>query len=540
MLLNTDNVNVENNTFENNIATIEGQNIISIGNNTFGDDNIYDGLLVLNKTSLALNLSSDSIPVNKKVIITVELAGLSNYTNVEVKLNITPGRQESILLNGNGIGSIEIANLSARVYEIVAYYEGNTQYAEVNSTTKVLTVLNATNTLSFTDLNETINNNSEAVIYLDGNYTFDSAVDTDLINGIVIDRDIVIDGMGNTIDGAALSRIFYLTEHVKNFELRNVTVKNAKADNGAVIRVNGSLDTFVLNGTFTDNYATGSGSVLYSANAINDCILDGTYYKNHAGSNGGVIYLSGGNVSLVGNFTENYANSYGGVLNGAVNLVLSGYFEDNYAATQSGGVAHISSSTNTVLNGTFIGNNANKYGGVFSTYRGMRSVDLSGTFEDNSAGVAGGVGAISIGGAYSTGNITLTGDFTGNNAPNAAILWTDNNGDSVNSVIIENATVTDNDATTGGIIELRNVKDANISNSNFTGNYAPLGVVYITGTDIDINEINLTDNTGNGINVNSTDAYLSNITIDNVDEGNAIVVNGDNTIIDNVNINNVG
>ena len=422
---------IDNNAIESIIYT---NNPINIGDNVKFENNIGGEISSTVLTSLTVTLSSSQIYDNRDVEAYVTLEGLKDYSNQKIKLYISDDYYQDVLLNDEGSANVTLPHLRKDVYVISAYYEGNNYYL-ASQDSKILKVIPSTDSYAFKMLNETINNNTDGVVYLDANYIFDPVADADLIEGIVIDRDIVIDGRGNTIDGASLSRIFYLTSDVKNFKIVNVTVQNAKAQSGAIIYSNTTLDTLVLNGTFTNNYAIDSGSVVYSSR-ITDSTLDGTYYKNHAGSNGGVINTAG-TVNLIGNFTENYANSYGGVLSGSANAVLSGYFKDNYASSQSGGVAHTSlANANMILNGTFIGNRANNYGGVFSSYRGIANAELSGTFENNSAGVAGGVGAMPVsGGAYPSNNVLLTGDFTGNSAPNAAILWTGDRA-SVNSLVV--------------------------------------------------------------------------------------------------------
>ena len=64
---------------------------------------------------------------------------------------------------------------------------------------------------SFSDLNRTINGNTDTEIYLENDYTYNPDTDSDFLHGIVIDRGVSIYGNGITIDGANTARIFNVT-----------------------------------------------------------------------------------------------------------------------------------------------------------------------------------------------------------------------------------------------------------------------------------------------------------------------------------------
>jgi len=70
---------------------------------------------------------------------------------------------------------------------------------------------------TFTELQNEIN--TKNVVTLDKDYVWDLSFNSGSVNGIVINKDVVIDGQNHTIDGNNMSRIFYITNG-------SVTIKN--------------------------------------------------------------------------------------------------------------------------------------------------------------------------------------------------------------------------------------------------------------------------------------------------------------------------
>ena len=110
---------------------------------------------------------------------------------------------------------------------------------------------------SFTKLQEIINNASvHDSIVLNRSYKYYPNFDSDLKNGIVINKSLMLNGNGHVIDGANQARLFNLTTN--SIELYNFILVNGYAENGSVIYSNASGDklssSIVLNST---------GSVIY-------------------------------------------------------------------------------------------------------------------------------------------------------------------------------------------------------------------------------------------------------------------------------------
>lgn len=105
---------------------------------------------------------------------------------------------------------------------------------------------------SFTKLQEIINNASVYdSIVLNRSYKYYPNFDSDLKNGIVINKSLMLNGNGHVIDGANQARLFNLTTN--SIELYNFILVNANAEKGSVIYSNASGDklssSIVLNST---------------------------------------------------------------------------------------------------------------------------------------------------------------------------------------------------------------------------------------------------------------------------------------------------
>ena len=80
-------------------------------------------------------------------------------------------------------------------------------YEEKKSETNKSTINNE-DPLTFTKLNETINDNSNSTIYLSNNYKYNNNSDSNFQEGILINRNLTIKGNGVTLDGNMMARIF--------------------------------------------------------------------------------------------------------------------------------------------------------------------------------------------------------------------------------------------------------------------------------------------------------------------------------------------
>ena len=352
------------------------------------------------------------------------------------------------------------------------------------------------------------------------------------VNGVIINKNIRIDGKGHTIDAKNLGRIFKIDGGFA-VTLTNVTLTNGKADKGGAIYNFGNLDlvhvNFVNNtakyggaimnyayglvlddSTFTNNTAKIGGAIYNSA----DCFVVGnsTFANNTATSNGGVIFNYGigfvvGNSTFVNNSA---ADGAGAILNGGRGFVVGNSTFTNNTATSKGGAIYNYGIGFVVGNSTFANNTAEDAGAVYN--EGDNSVVGNSTFANNTAEDAGAV--------YNEGDNSVVGNstFVNNTATSigGAIL---NNG----KLVVDNSAFEDNAANYYGGAILNNGKLV-VDNSAFEDNAAN----YYGGAIFNWDDLQVTNSAFDG-----NDILVRNIrAMDNVDHGGAAIYNWKNGKLD--------
>ena len=352
------------------------------------------------------------------------------------------------------------------------------------------------------------------------------------VNGVIINKNIRIDGKGHTIDAKNLGRIFEIDGGFA-VTLTNVTLTNGKADKGGAIYNFGNLDlvhvNFVNNtakyggaimnyayglvlddSTFTNNTAKIGGAIYNSA----DCFVVGnsTFANNTATSNGGVIFNYGigfvvGNSTFVNNSA---ADGAGAILNGGRGFVVGNSTFANNTATSKGGAIYNYGIGFVVGNSTFVNNTAEDAGAVYN--EGDNSVVGNSTFVNNTAEDAGAV--------YNKGDNSVVGNstFVNNTATSigGAII---NNG----KLVVDNSAFEDNAANYYGGAILNNGKLV-VDNSAFEDNAAN----YYGGAIFNWDDLQVTNSAFDG-----NDILVRNIrAMDNVDHGGAAIYNWKNGKLD--------
>ena len=273
------------------------------------------------------------------------------------------------------------------------------------------------------------------------------------VNGVIINKNIRIDGKGHTIDAKNLGRIFEIDGGFA-VTLTNVTLTNGKADNGGAIYNFGNLDLVHVN--FVNNTAKYGGAIMNYAYGL---VLDDSTFTNNTAKIGGAIYNSA-DCFVVGNstFANNTATSNGGVIfNYGIGFVVgNSTFVNNSAADGAGAILNGGRGF-VVGNSTFANNTATSKGGAIYNY-GIGFVVGNSTFANNTAEDAGAV--------YNEGDNSVVGNstFVNNTATSigGAII---NNG----KLVVDNSAFEDNAANYyGGAIF--NWDDLQVTNSAFDGN----------------------------------------------------------------------
>ena len=375
---------------------------------------------------------------------------------------------------------------------------------------------------------ETFTDLQNAIGLVDGILTLDSDIAmtddeaANFVNGVIINKNIRIDGKGHTIDAKNLGRIFKINNWC-DVTLTNVTLTNGNATVGGAIYNFGNLDLVHVN--FVNNTAKYGGAIMNYAYGL---VLDDSTFTNNTAKIGGAIYNYGigfvvGNSTFVNNSA---ADGAGAIMNGGRGFVVGNSTFANNTATSKGGAIYNYGIGFVVGNSTFANNTAEDAGAVYN--EGDNSVVGNSTFVNNTA--------TSIGGAIiNNGKLVVDNSAFEDNAANyygGAIL---NNG----KLVVDNSAFEDNAANYyGGAIF--NWDDLQVTNSAFDGN------------DILVRNIRAMDNVDHGGAAiynwknGKLDISKSNFTnnIKNYKNGDrlvgAVATIGDATISDSYFVNNSG
>ncbi|WP_407409066.1 Ig-like domain repeat protein [Methanobrevibacter sp.] len=254
-------------------------------------------------------------------------------------------------------------------------------------------ILCANNYSDVVRLNKEFNGNtfSELQNEIDGCSDSDTIIlNKDIIqdesNKISIKKALTINGNGHTIDAQQKSGIFYI-EGAAEVILKNITFKNAKENNGAVIQATSGI-LHVDNCTFMDNVAENYGGAIYTQaiSYITDCNFTGNSAKY-----GGAIYSDGADEKLYfNNFINNTAKNDGGAV--FLNSLNQNDIEYNSFINNSadkGGALYVNNSNADIVSTLFLNNTAVK-GGAISSINSTCMVEYC-DFEYNSADEGGAI-----------------------------------------------------------------------------------------------------------------------------------------------------
>ena len=268
--------------------------------------------------------------------------------------------------NDTAIGSDNKLEIDQATDDVIGVEE-NADLA-FSDTNEILNAVEQT----FVQLNKTINENDEKVIYLNDDYKYSNGDDS-FKDGIDITRDVTIYGKGHTIDGSKQAGIFNVKS--KNVIFIDVCFQNS----GRTAIVGGG---YAINCTFKQNTGEDGGAI-NGGYAIN-C----TFIGNLA-IDGGAIY----NGFAQGcNFTGNLATRNGGATYGS-SVTICNFIQNN--AIHDGGAVYNGNAENSTFSDNLAGNN----GGAICNGNATGS-----NFDSNAA---------NDGGAICNGN-SLGSNFTGN------------------------------------------------------------------------------------------------------------------------------
>ena len=334
----------------------------------------------------------------------------------------------------------------------------DTAISQATDTQDILTA----NSGSLTQLDSLIQNTPvNGTIKLVNNYTYSSG---DSIDGIVISKDITIDGDGHMVDGANTASIFNITNNA-HVTLKNIILSNAIGTNGSAITLTSRENVEIINATFINNSALNGGAI-YIAAADTSSITSSSSIANskfigNSAENGGAIYVGGTLTSISSSaFINNKATNDGGSMYLDVGAHIDDCVFQHESAGHDGGaiyldsiVEDVSSIDPVVLSRLGVFNSTMSYcsagndggAGYINANRGtVRNV----TFINNTAGHDGGAGYV----AGYWGNL-IGSAFINNTAGHdgGAVMWVGVNG-TIYRITVINNTAIDGD---GGGIYLR-------------------------------------------------------------------------------------
>lgn len=147
---------------------------------------------------------------------------------------------------------------------------------------------------SFDSLSKGIKN---AISIFDLNQDY-FAIDNDDNEGIVINKNIIINGNGHSISGSSKCRIFDIKS--STVTLMNIVFKNGFNSNGGAIKASKS-NLKIINCTFINNFADETGGAIYgevSSLLITECSFISSITDDYGVNDCGFINLSGKNICI--------------------------------------------------------------------------------------------------------------------------------------------------------------------------------------------------------------------------------------------------
>ena len=127
-----------------------------------------------------------------------------------------------------------------------------------------------------------------STITLDKDYSFNT--NANVTTGVIINKNLTIDGNGHTLNGMSKSRILTVLYNIKENNkvvLKNIVFKNGFSEiyGGAIINF---ADLTIEDCTFTNNYAHTAGGAINSLGSLT--LKNSKFTKNTAGGDAGAVF----------------------------------------------------------------------------------------------------------------------------------------------------------------------------------------------------------------------------------------------------------
>ena len=214
--------------------------------------------------------------------------------------------------------------------------------------------LGVTDSKSFKELNDTINNRQKVTINLNDDYIFDNETDHDFINGIFISRShIVINGNNHIIDANGESKIFNITGHDITFN--NIIFKNMNGSGGAIYA---NFDSYNINVNLckfdTSNYTIDYGVIAYQGLFGTLNVTSSNFTNLLAGDHAGAIGILSDAVVIEPDVMFNR------------NLIVDNCYFNNVSSTGSGGAIGAYAVDNILVSNSHFNSTSSYWGGAIT------------------------------------------------------------------------------------------------------------------------------------------------------------------------------
>ncbi len=304
-----------------------------------------------------LSLSSDSDSEK-------DLSLSSDEEDDNVGLSSDSGSEKDLSLSNSSSEDLDLSDSNSNK-DSSATSQVNKQLASNNVNSKVGT---------FTDLQLLILAAKDgSVINLTRNYKYNNNF---MKTGIIINKNITINGNGHTIDGRGISRIFIIN-YGKHLHFYKVTLNNIKFINGHTKIYGGAIlnlaNLTVKNCYFSNNKASTVGGAISSLGALT--LKNSKFNKNYAGGDAGAVFsltLKKGPEIIEkfikeGNITEDldllFSILMGATVKHGTDHISNCVFTNNVAKGTGGGAVYAFSNID-IKSSTFNSNKAKNKGGA--------------------------------------------------------------------------------------------------------------------------------------------------------------------------------
>ncbi len=222
--------------------------------------------------------------------------------------------------------------------------------------------------------------NAAGVLILERDFTYSLGIDN-ITEGVLINKPMIIEGGGHTINALGQSRIFNIVSD--EVILSNITLLNGFTDYGGAILLDHVNETIIIDCNFTNNKANNYGGAIYSNSGDDTSIVNCNFVDNTADIGGAICLDTPNSVVVQSNFSNNDA-SQGGAIYGFRSFIIVRECEFNNNSADYGGAIYFKYNNCTVMYSNFENNVAREDGGAIRV-EGQNTSILHSTFLKNKA-----------------------------------------------------------------------------------------------------------------------------------------------------------